>query len=115
MSKLQLQLIIPDELSGKRLDKALSYLIPEYSRSRIQTWIKSGDVNINESTCSQRSEVHVGDIIMINTCINNIEKHQEEKDDPFSDYVEPPVDSGFDSDTPFDNILPFKIDPNKLN
>jgi hypothetical protein len=43
------------------------------------------------------------------------EKHQEEKDDPFSDYVEPPVDSGFDSDTPFDNILPFKIDPNKLN
>ena len=78
MSKLQLQLIIPDELSGKRLDKALSYLIPEYSRSRIQSWIKSGDVNINESTCSQRSEVHIGDIIVIDTCINNIEKHQAE-------------------------------------
>jgi 23S rRNA pseudouridine1911/1915/1917 synthase len=78
MSKLQLQLIIPDELSGKRLDKALSSLIPEHSRSRIQSWIKSGDVNINESTCNQRSEVHVGDIIVIDTCINNIEKHQAE-------------------------------------
>ena len=41
------------------------------------------------------------------------EKHQEEHD-PLSDYLEPPVDMGLDSDD-FDNIIPFKIDPNKLN
>jgi hypothetical protein len=38
----------------------------------------------------------------------------QDTNDPFSQYIEPPVDTGLDSDD-FDNILPFKIDPNKLN
>ena len=42
------------------------------------------------------------------------EKKNQDANDPFSQYIEPPVDMGLDSDD-FDNILPFKIDPNKLN
>jgi len=42
------------------------------------------------------------------------EKRHENNKDPFSHYVESSVDMGIDSDG-FDNILPFKIDPNKLN
>ena len=38
----------------------------------------------------------------------------QDTNDPFSQYIEPPVDTGLDSDG-FDNILPFRIDPNKLN
>ncbi len=78
MPKLQLQIVIPEKLSGKRLDQALSQLVPEYSRSRIQSWIKAGDVSVNKSTSKQRTEVHVGDIIEIDTEINKIEKHQAE-------------------------------------
>ena len=78
MPNLKLQIIVPEELSGRRLDQALSKLVPEHSRSRIQSWIKSGDVSVNKSTYKQRSEVHVGDIIEIDTEINNIEKHQAE-------------------------------------
>lgn len=78
MSKLQLQIIIPGELSGKRLDQALSHLIPEHSRSRIQSWIKAGDVSVNKSSSKQRAEVHSGDIIEINTEIISIDKHQAE-------------------------------------
>ena len=78
MPKLQLQIIIPEELAGRRLDQALSQLVPEHSRSRIQSWIRAGDVSVNKSTYKQRTEVHNGDIIEINTEINNIDKHQAE-------------------------------------
>jgi len=36
--------IIPDELAGHRLDQALAQLLPEYSRSRIKSWIDDGRV-----------------------------------------------------------------------
>ena len=78
MPKLQLQIIISEEHSGKRLDQALSQLVPEHSRSRIQSWIKAGDVSVNKSTYKQRSEVHVGDVIIVDTDIKNIDKHQAE-------------------------------------
>lgn len=78
MPKLQLQIIIPEELSGRRLDQALSELVPEHSRSRIQSWIRAGDVSVNKSIYKQRSEVRIGDIIEIDTDIKNIDKHQAE-------------------------------------
>jgi len=78
MPKLQFQMIIPEDLSGRRLDQALSQLVPEHSRSRIQSWIRDGDVTVNKSTYKQRSEVRTGDVIEIDTDINSIDKHQAE-------------------------------------
>lgn len=81
MSKLQLQTIIPKELAGKRLDQALSKLYPEHSRSRIQSWIKAGDVSVNNLRYKQRDEVDIGDVVEINTELNNVDKHQPESID----------------------------------
>jgi len=78
MSKLQLQTIIPKELAGKRLDLALSKLYPEHSRSRIQSWIKVGDVSVNNLSYKQRDKVDFGDVIEINTELNNVDKYQAE-------------------------------------
>ena len=41
-----LQIIIPDRMTGKRLDVALADMMPNYSRSKITAWIKSGDALI---------------------------------------------------------------------
>lgn len=38
---------IPAEAAGRRLDQALAELFPEYSRSRLTAWIKSGDVLVD--------------------------------------------------------------------
>ena len=38
-----LNIIIPDRMKGYRLDSALSEMLPDYSRSKITAWIKSGD------------------------------------------------------------------------
>jgi 23S rRNA pseudouridine1911/1915/1917 synthase len=78
MNKLQLQTIVPEELAGKRLDQALSKLYPEHSRSRIQSWIKSGDVRVNNLNIKQRDQVNIGDVIEINTELNSVEKYQAE-------------------------------------
>ena len=78
MSKLQLQVTVPNELAGKRLDLALSKLCPEHSRSRIQSWIKSGDVSVNNLNYKQRDEVSFGDVIEINTELISIGKCQAE-------------------------------------
>lgn len=42
------ELIVPNELAGKRLDAALAQLLPDYSRSRIAAWIKDGQVMVND-------------------------------------------------------------------
>jgi len=78
MSKFQLQVTVPNELAGKRLDQALSRLCPEHSRSRIQSWIKSDSVSVNNLNYRQKDEVNFGDVIKINAEISNVDKYQAE-------------------------------------
>lgn len=42
-----ISLRLGDEVIGQRLDKVLSTLIPEFSRSRIQQWIEEGHVTVD--------------------------------------------------------------------
>ena len=39
--------VIPDKYKGLRLDNALAKLYPNYSRARLQKWIKSGAITVN--------------------------------------------------------------------
>ncbi len=43
----QIRVIAPLGFCGMRLDKALSFLFPHYSRSRVQSWIKKGHVTVD--------------------------------------------------------------------
>jgi 23S rRNA pseudouridine1911/1915/1917 synthase len=46
-SSEQLTVVIPDNFTGQRLDQALAQLFPDYSRARMQQWIKSGQVLVD--------------------------------------------------------------------
>jgi 23S rRNA pseudouridine1911/1915/1917 synthase len=50
-------LTLTQALSGKRLDQALSQLLPDYSRMRIQQWIAQGWVSVNGQVVPQRYKV----------------------------------------------------------
>lgn len=57
---------VPPGCDGQRLDAALSALCQEYSRSRLQAWIKQGLVRINDATVVKpRHPVHGGDDIAL--------------------------------------------------
>lgn len=62
---IHLTATIPDELSGHRLDQALSILFPEHSRSRITQWIKQQHVKVNEKCLRPKDKVLGGELIVI--------------------------------------------------
>lgn len=62
---LILEAVIPEQHAGMRVDKVLAQLCPEYSRARLQQWIKQGHVRINGETRRPRDSVHGGEQIKI--------------------------------------------------
>ena len=52
-----LKIIIPNRMTGNRLDSSLSEMLPQYSRSKITAWIKSGDALINNKTFKPKDKV----------------------------------------------------------
>ena len=46
--------------SGKRFDQALAELFPDYSRSRLQGWIRDGRALLDEQVAAPRARVSEG-------------------------------------------------------
>jgi 23S rRNA pseudouridine1911/1915/1917 synthase len=55
-----IDLEIPQELAGQRLDSALARLMPEHSRTRIKGWIEEGGVLLGRRPCKPRDTVEAG-------------------------------------------------------
>ncbi|HSW69021.1 MAG TPA: 23S rRNA pseudouridine(1911/1915/1917) synthase RluD [Gammaproteobacteria bacterium] len=64
--KIHFTLTIPTDLSGIRLDQALAKLLPDYSRTQIQEWIKKANITVNNQSCKPRDTVSGGEEIIIN-------------------------------------------------
>ncbi|CAK0744940.1 23S rRNA pseudouridine(1911/1915/1917) synthase [Gammaproteobacteria bacterium] len=60
---LHLQAHIPDSLVGQRLDQAMVALFPEYSRNRLQTWIRDGSVRVDGNILRPRDRVYGGEFV----------------------------------------------------
>ena len=54
---------VPVELGGMRLDQALARLFPQYSRNRLQAWLKSGHITIDGQRLAPKHEVTGGERI----------------------------------------------------
>ncbi len=63
---LQKQITIPREYHSQRVDSVLAQLLPEYSRSQISSWIKTGSVTLNHKPCKPKDKTMDGDLIQIN-------------------------------------------------
>lgn len=55
-SQETLSVRVPIEMGGSRLDKAIAELFPQYSRSRLQTWLKQGRVLVNGVAASKGNQ-----------------------------------------------------------
>ncbi len=56
---------LPMDALPERLDKALARLVPEHSRSRLQAWIESGHVLVNNAAARVRQPVGPGDRLLV--------------------------------------------------
>jgi 23S rRNA pseudouridine1911/1915/1917 synthase len=57
--------ITVDDNTGKRIDAFLSTQLPELSRARIQSLLKSGDILVNGTKIKAKYPVQVGDLITV--------------------------------------------------
>jgi 23S rRNA pseudouridine1911/1915/1917 synthase len=64
--QIQLSAQVADEQAGQRLDQAAAELFPDYSRSRLQSWIKSGELTVDGENRKPREKVIGGEQLEVN-------------------------------------------------
>ncbi|MCU7838993.1 MAG: 23S rRNA pseudouridine(1911/1915/1917) synthase RluD [Candidatus Thiodiazotropha sp. (ex Troendleina suluensis)] len=67
--------VIPEERAGSRLDQVLAEQFPEFSRNRLQHWIKQGLVELDGRPCKAKEKVRGGEAVSLRPLL------QEEVDD----------------------------------
>ena len=60
-----LKIIIPSRMTGARLDASLAEMLPDYSRSKIAAWIKSGDALINGKFFRPKDKTNGDEIVFL--------------------------------------------------
>ncbi len=56
-------IIVPDNLAGLRLDAVLAKLLPDFSRSRLASWVKQGKVQVNGKQLEAKNKLIGGEAI----------------------------------------------------
>ena len=64
--KIELEAVVPENLGGDRLDQVAAQLFPDYSRSRLQAWIKKGELQVDGQQHRPRDKVCAGALLLIN-------------------------------------------------
>ena len=74
-----IELTVPNEQAGWRLDRYLAQALPEFSRSRLQALIRAGDVQLQGQSVRIRETVHAGDVVRLTVPpVEEIETQAEE-------------------------------------
>lgn len=60
-----IELKLSAEFCGVRLDKALSQLLPQYSRSRLQQWIEAGNVRVDGQPARGKAQMLGDEIVLV--------------------------------------------------
>ena len=60
-----IELTVPNEQAGLRLDRFLALALPQFSRSRLQALIRAGDVRLQGKAARTRETVRAGDVVRL--------------------------------------------------
>ena len=60
---------VPLDAAGRRIDQVLAELFPEFSRSRLTTWIKAGQVTVDGQVPRPRDAVRGGEQVALNATL----------------------------------------------
>ena len=65
-----LHAVVPDTAAGRRFDAVLAELFPDYSRSRLSAWIKSGDALLDGREVRPRDPVRGGEAVSLSVVLD---------------------------------------------
>ncbi|MGY0797723.1 23S rRNA pseudouridine(1911/1915/1917) synthase RluD [Lysobacter sp. A286] len=78
---ISLQAVVPDAAAGRRFDAVLAELFPSYSRSRLASWIKSGEVLLDGREARPRDPVRGGESVVLHA-VPEVQTRSEAEDIP---------------------------------
>jgi 23S rRNA pseudouridine1911/1915/1917 synthase len=66
------ELSVDSELAGERLDRALAKALPEYSRTRLQSWIRAGRVRVDGEPARARMQLIAGQSVVLEALLDAV-------------------------------------------
>jgi 23S rRNA pseudouridine1911/1915/1917 synthase len=78
VSRIVRRLAVPVDLAGRRLDQAAAALLPEFSRSRLRTWIDAGELTVGGHAAKPRLLLKGGEELELTTELEATVEHKAE-------------------------------------
>ena len=72
------KLVIPKTHTLRRLDQSVSELLPQYSRARLQQWIKVGDLTVNGKPAKSKDRLVGGEKVQVSVIEEDNDDRAEE-------------------------------------
>ena len=69
MTRISRRLRVPTDFGGRRLDQAAAALLPEFSRSRLKTWIDAGQLTLGGALVKARTLLKGGEELVLETVL----------------------------------------------
>lgn len=63
--KIDIQAVVPEEYDDQRFDQIAAQLFPDFSRSRLQGWIKAGCLTADGKICKSREKLFAGTQLLL--------------------------------------------------
>lgn len=73
-AQINQQVRVPRHLAGLRLDQIASELFPDYSRSRLQAWIKAGDLRVDGRSRKPNNKLGGGETLVLSAELESSEE-----------------------------------------
>ena len=74
---IKMQALVPDTLDGERFDSIAAELFADYSRARLQKWIKVGDLTVDGKVLRPKDKLHDGQLLSLETTLLERESADE--------------------------------------
>jgi 23S rRNA pseudouridine1911/1915/1917 synthase len=70
--------VVPDDMGGQRIDQVAAKLFSEFSRGRLQSWIKSGELTVDGKTYKPKEKLWGGETMVIEAELEDVNQWQPE-------------------------------------
>ncbi|MDE1460526.1 23S rRNA pseudouridine(1911/1915/1917) synthase RluD [Spartinivicinus poritis] len=74
-----LESVVPFEQGGSRLDQIAAHCFPDFSRAKLQAWIKQGELTVDNEVRKPKDKLYGGELLRLNAQVENDETHQPEE------------------------------------
>ena len=70
---------VTEDQAGHRIEQVAARLFPDYSRARLQSWMKTGELTVNGKRCKPRESALAGSWLVLDATLQSAENWAAEE------------------------------------